>query len=148
MVNKVRVSRELNTRDVELYRIYSYEYELEYYVLLVDLRRRSSIDDFEYLRGIEDEEDFSRSNLIVGAYITSNHVEEELFECVYTIVSDLIENKEDCHKNLELFIDEDIPEELGFGVNVVSFVNKYLEKLKIKTIPDIELSNFNYLSQD
>lgn len=147
MINKVRMNRELNTKNIELYRIYSDEYKFEYYVLIVDMRRKSSIEDFEYLKGIE-EDGFSRSNFITGAYITKKHVEAELFESVYTMVSDLIENKEDCHQDLKLFIDNDIPEELGLGVNIVSFVNKYLVKLGVSKINNISLEKFNYLSQD
>ena len=148
MFNPIRIVRELNTKNVELYRIDSTIYDFEYYVLIVDLRRKSTIKDFPHLIGYEDEEDVERHNLIVGAYITRKHFKEyEKFEPITTIVSDLIEHKESCSQKFEVF-EEEIPDNIGMGYGVVEFTNKYLDKLGIETLKDIEHYKFNFLSQD
>ena len=147
MFNPIRVVRELNTKNIEVYRIDSVKFNFEYYVLIVDLRRKSTKEDFPNLAGL-DEEDIVRDNLIVGAYITNKHFKDyEQFEPITTIVSDLIEHKESCSQKFEVF-EDDIPEDIGMGHGVVEFTNKYLKKLGVNPINDIELYKFNFLSQD
>ncbi len=148
MFNPIRVIRELNTKNVELYRIYSIKFDFEYYVLIVDLRRKSTIKDFPNLIGIEDDEDVVRDNLIVVAYITNKHFSDyEKFEPITAIVSDLIEHKESCSQKFEIF-EEDIPDDIGMGHGAVEFTNKYLKKLGLKPLDYIEQYKFNFLSQD
>lgn len=145
--NPIRVVRELNTKNVELYKIKSEEFDFKYYVLIVDLRRKSTMDDFPSADP-DDEEYIVRDNLILVAYITKKHFKTyEEFEPIATIVSDLIEHKECCMQKYEVFEEDDIPS-VGLGYGVVEFTNKYLKKLGLDTIDDIESYKFNYLSQD
>ena len=145
--NPIRVVRELNTKNVELYKIKSEEFDFKYYVLIVDLRRKSKMEDFPSADP-DDEEYIVRDNLILVAYITKKHFKTyEEFEPIATIVSDLIEHKECCMQKYEVFEEDDIPS-VGFGHGVVEFTNKYLKKLGLDPIDNIESYKFNYLSQD
>lgn len=146
--NPIRVIRDLNTKNVELYKIYSEELNFKYFVLIVDLRRKSTMEDFPYA-DTDDEEYIVRDNLILVAYITKKHFKDyEEFEPISMIVSDLIEHKECCMQKYELFEEDNIPSNIGLGNGVVEFTNKYLKKLGLDPIDDIELDKFNYLSQD
>lgn len=148
MFNPIRIVRVLNTKNIELYNIYSEKLNFDYYALIVDLRRKSTMEDFP-TADPDDKEDIVRDNLILVSFITKKHLKNyEDFEPVMMMVSDLLDPKESCIQKYEVFEDDDIPEDIGMGYGVVEFTNKYLKKLGLETINDIELYKFNFLSQD
>lgn len=152
MFNPIRMNRLLNTRNIELYYIYGdnvhSKLDFEYYVLMIDLRRKSTMEDFPF-SDPDDEEYIVRDNLIILAYITKKHFKSyEQFEPITMVVEDLIDLKESCIQKIEVFEDNDISENMIFGHGVVEFTNKYLKKLGIEPLEDIDLYKFNYLSQD
>lgn len=148
MFNPIRIVRVLNTKNIELYNIYSEKLNFDYYALIVDLRRKSTMEDFP-TADPDDKEDIVRDNLILVSFITKKHFKNyEDFEPIMMMVSDLLEPKESCIQKYEVFEDDDIPEDIGMGYGVVEFTNKYLKKLGLETINDIELYKFNFLSQD
>lgn len=150
--NPIRMTRLLNTKNIELYYIYSdnvhSKLDFNYYVLIVDLRRKSTMEDFP-TADPDDEEYIVRDNLILVTFITKKHFKIfEEFEPIAMIVSDLIEPKESCIQKYEVFEDNNIPDGICMGYGVVEFTNKYLKRLGLDSIDDIELDKFNYLSQD
>lgn len=148
MFNPIRIVRVLNTKNIELYNIYSEKLNFDYYALIVDLRRKSTMEDFP-TADPNDKEDIVRDNLILVSFITKKHLKNyEDFEPVMMMVSDLLDPKESCIQKYEVFEDDDIPEDIGMGYGVVEFTNKYLKKLGLETINDIEPYKFNFLSQD
>ena len=83
------------------------------------------------------------------SFITKKHIKTyEEFEPIMMIISDLIDSKESCIQKYEVFEDDDISEDIEMEYGVVEFTNKYLKKLGIETINDIEPYKFNFLSQD
>lgn len=148
MFNPIRIVRVLNTKNIELYNIYSEKLNFDYYALIVDLRRKSTMEDFP-TADPNDKEDIVRDNIILVSFITKKHLKNyEDFEPVMMMVSDLLDPKESCIQKYEVFEDDDIPEDIGMGYGVVEFTNKYLKKLGLEIINDIEPYKFNFLSQD
>jgi hypothetical protein len=153
MYHKYRLIRELQLKKLEMYRIdYFDRYETICYFLVIDCCRPSTLGDFPLLNGIEEEENFGRSNLIDVIIFSQYELSDETKESIETIITDLLENKPDIHLKID-FKTTHFPEEgtIGFGEDVVPFVNRLLTESEcfshiIKE--EIPTYKFNYLSQE
>jgi hypothetical protein len=64
-VEKIRLIRDLNLNELEVYRLrFGFYGDIITYMIFVDMKRKSDLNDFPYLKGVEDENDFGRSNFV------------------------------------------------------------------------------------
>lgn len=143
--------RLLLTRELEMFELKESLYEdTRFYLLLIDTKRESTINDFSYLN-LSSEEFVSRANFIKAIIIYNNEISNEEREITYEIASGFLENKDDCHWNLS-YINGNFEELRPIGVNpkeLVKQVNDILLSNGLdKQIGNIETEKFNYLCQD
>ncbi|WP_304415397.1 hypothetical protein [Brevibacillus aydinogluensis] len=118
-------------------------------MLIVDYRRPSTLEDFPFLKGIEDENTFGRANFIKVIFISEQELDGQLKEELKIIASGFLENKPDCHWLMEYEIASIDPRHVGLGENIVSSIKPILSKHNFSLdYNDIPLQHFNYLSQD
>lgn len=138
-----RMTRELKLRDLELYKITEgYVGKKICHMLFLDYRRPSTLKDFPFLIGIEEEQDFGRANFIKVVVISESELEKEAKEEINIIASGFLENKLDCHWVMEF--------ELGnIGRNIIPTIMPIFEKHNFSfSQKDIPAEKFNFLSQE
>lgn len=140
--------RLLLTKEIELYEIKRTLYgDVLFYLLLVDMKRASCLEDFPYL----DEEDFeSRDNYIKALIVYDQEMSEAEKELTYEIVSGFLEDKEDCDWNVD-YVKYDFRELKLIGVNtqeLIPKINRVMSSVKIgKQISIKDKDSFKYLMQ-
>lgn len=150
MKDILRITRELKLKDVEFFMITKgYAGEKVCHMLFLDYRRPSTLRDFPFLIGIEDEQDFGRSNFIKVLVVSEAELENEVKEELNIIASGFLENKMDCHWLMEYEIANIDPRMVGMGENILPAIIPLLTKHDFPFgIEDIPQGRFNYLSQD
>lgn len=144
------IYRELNTKNIEIFRLNSsiYEETIAYFAI-VDFRRPSTIKDYPYLIGIEDADDFGSENFIKTLVISNNKINSSKEEEILSIIEGLMGSKDSCdwNSNFELTSLDlntvDIEKIFKEIKNI--FLNKFNHKLDIDSIENL---NFNYLLQE
>ncbi len=148
----LRLRSELKTRDVEIYLIKDDFYgEQVCYMAIFDFRRPSTLEDFPYLKDIEDGEDFSRENYIKVVFVSDKELEVEMKNELIGIAGGFLENKENCHWNGDFeVVKETTISELSTSKKdtLVYFENLILRHGLKVNLADIPMEKFNNLSQD
>lgn len=116
---------------------------------LVDFNRPSNLDDFPYIKELEDPNDFGRKNFIKALFISNEPIKDDIRNYLNEFADSLIGNKDDCDWNIEFIT---LVTDLGNlkPMNVLTIYSEVLCKsydLDLK-IPTITSKNFNHLSQD
>lgn len=118
------------------------------YFAIVDFRRPSSLKDYPYLIGIEDENEFGSENFIKALVISNDKIDSYNKECILNIIEGMIGSKESCDWNLnfELTSLELSSSSLDEIYNEIKniLISKFNHKLDIDSIGSL---NLNYLLQ-
>jgi hypothetical protein len=83
------MKRRIRMSDIEAWEI---ELSVPCYLLLLDMRRPSTLEDYPYLKGIEDPDEFGRDNYIKVFVIASAKLPDEDGQKVEILVDDLIDH--------------------------------------------------------
>ena len=144
----IRIIREIKLKDVELFSLRAgYHGKTISYMLLVDFNRRSRLNDYPYLKGLEDENNFGRSNFIKAIFFSNEILTGGIQHEIVAFAEGFLENKNDCDWNADF---EVISNEFYGRDEIIEYIDKYMKNkydvhLGLKNIPD---SKFKYLSQD
>lgn len=148
----IRIIRELKLKDIELFKLREGFYgEVLCYMLIVDYRRVSTLNDFPYLKEIEDEGEFGRSNYIKVTFVSKKQLNKKLQNEVISIAGGFLENKDDCHWNCFFIIAEksEFDKLMETKNDMLAYFEKLLATEEIRVdLKNILLDKFNYLSQD
>ncbi len=144
----IRIIREIKLKDVELFSLREgYHGKVISYMLLVDFNRPSTLNDYPYLKGLEDENNFGRSNFIKAIFFSNEALTGKMQHEIIAFAEGFLENKHDCDWNADF---EVISNEHYDRDEIIEYIDKYMANkydihLGLKNIPD---SKFKYLSQD
>lgn len=99
----MKLYRELNSTNVEIYRIEGASERTLCFFMILDTQRKSSLKDFPYLIGIEEEKDFSRENLIKACILSDHELSQDIAEEIGYIITRLTEypGQLSCHISIE-----------------------------------------------
>lgn len=146
--------RLLKLKDVEIFKLKK-EWDsnvISGFMLFLDFRRPSNLNDFPYLKEIEKEDDFGRSNYIKVTFFISKSIDrKDHYEELDILASSFLECMDDCHWNMDkIIVDDNFLESLTEDrEKMLVFFENYIKEqhidLNLKHITD---KNFNYLSQD
>lgn len=146
--------RLLKLKDVEIFKLKK-EWDsnvISGFMLFLDCRRSSNLNDFPYLKGIEKEDDFGRSNYIKVTFFISKSIDrKDYYEKLDILASSFLERMNDCHWNMDkIIVDDNFLESLTEDrEKMFDFFENYIKEqhidINLKHITD---KNFNYLSQD
>ena len=147
-MESISVIREIKLKDLELFILREgYHGKIISYMLLIDFNRRSTLDDYPFLKGIEDESDFGKSNFIKAIFFSDSKLTVKIQHEIVGIAEGFLENKQDCdwNANFEVFPNENYNRD-----EVIEYIDTYIKhkydlKISLKNIP---YSKFNHLSQD
>ncbi|CAM2743659.1 hypothetical protein HAHI6034_03140 [Hathewaya histolytica] len=148
----IRLIRQLRLNNLELFQLREDFYGRTIsYMLIMDFRRASTLDDFPELEEIEDEEGFGRRNFIKVLFLHDAHIEVNFKDELVSIAGGFLENKDDCHWNCSFEEMESkkflkMTESRGYMIECISSILLncgYNNKLN-----NIKDEKFNYLSQD
>lgn len=90
MERNFRLIRELNTTDVEIYKLQEYQSDVTLcYFMLVDTHRATTLEDFPYLKGVVTEEEIKKDNFLKAYIISSKELEDSLYEQLDGIIEEL-----------------------------------------------------------
>lgn len=152
-MEQLRISRDLKLRDIEVFKITEGHLKLPIsYMLLIDLKRSSTLEYFEYLEDIEDEDDFGRNNSIKVIYVSNKEFQKNSKEELLNIAEGFLDNKDDGWDARFKKIDDNLFEYISSSLkNELEYIQTVLEEFNIDI--DINLLNisenkFNLLSQD
>jgi len=138
-MKQIRLIRELRIKNLEAFKLREDFYgDIICFMLLADFNRPSHLDDFPKLKGIEDENDFGRSNYIKVVIIHSKAFDTSLQEEIVSIAGGFLENKDDCHWNTE-FEKVDEQEFINISEDRTEML-KYFELVLKKYSYNIELN--------
>lgn len=151
-MEQLRISRDLKLKDIEVFRIIEGHFGLPIsYMLFIDFKRPSILEDFEYLADVEDKESFGRANYIKVIYISNKELQQNIIEELLYIAEGFLDNKDDCHWNASFKVIEDnLFEDISYSLKPeLKYIQTILKEYNI----DIDLLNisenkFNLLSQD
>ena len=144
----IRIIREIKLKDVELFSLKDgYHGKTISFMLLIDFNRRSTLDDYPYLKGLEDENSFGRSNFIKAIFFTDEKLTVKMQHEIVAVAEGFLENKHDCDWNadFEVVLVE------NYNLNeMIKYIDKYIKdkydlNIGLKNISD---SKYKYLSQD
>ena len=144
----IRLFRDLKLRNVEMFRLNEGHFgEFICYMLIVDFNRPSTLDDYPYLKEVENGSEFCRGNFIKVLVVSSNPINKERKNEIIGIASGLLDNKYDCDWNLDFKIvdEKDLKEENVRKSLEVLVKEQYGQDIHIS---DISVDKFKYLSQD
>ena len=151
-MEQLRISRDLKLKDIEIFRIIEGHFGLPIsYMLLIDFKRPSTLEDFEYLADVEDKASFGRANYIKVVYISNKEFQQNIIEELLYIAEGFLDNKDDCHWNSSFkVIDTNLFEDISYSLKTEL---KYIQTILKEFNVDIDLFNisenkFNLLSQD
>ena len=90
MERNFRLIRELNTNDVEIYKLQEYQSDNTLcYFMLLDKHRKTTLEDFPYLKGVVSEEEITRDNFIKSFVVSTKEPDDELYEQIDGIIEEL-----------------------------------------------------------
>lgn len=144
----IRIIREIKLKDLELFVLKEgYHGNIISYMLLIDFNRRSTINDYPFLKGIEDENNFGRSNFIKAIFFSNSPLTVKIQHEIAGIAEGFLENKQDCDWNANF---EVVPNDSFDRDKVIEYIDNYIKsKFDIEiSLKDIPKARFNYLSQD
>ncbi|MGQ7279819.1 hypothetical protein ACT91Q_17780 [Brevibacillus thermoruber] len=149
-MGQLRIVRELRLKNLEFFLITDgYAGPKICHMLFLDYRRPSTLEDFPFLIGIEDEDTFGRANFMKVIIISDADLDEHLKEELEIIASGFLENKPECHWVMEYEIASIDPKHVGLGENILPSIKPILSKHNFfLEYDDIPQQYFNYLSQD
>lgn len=147
-MESIRIIREIKLKDVELFSLREgYHGNIISYMLLIDFNRRSTLNDYPYLIGLEDENDFGRSNFIKAIFFSNDKLTVKMQHEIVGIAEGFLENKHDCDWNADF----EVVSKENYNLNqIIEYIDSYIEnkydlKIGLKNIPD---SKYKHLSQD
>lgn len=144
----ISIFREIKLKDLELFILREgYHGKIVSYMLLIDFNRASTLDDYPYLKGIEDENGFGRSNFIKVIFFSNNLLTVKVQHEIAGIAEGFLGNKHDCDWNADF---EVVSNENYDRDKIIEYIdtymkNKYDLNINLKNIP---YSKFKHLSQD
>lgn len=147
-MQSIKIIRMVRLKNLELFMLRDGYYgKIISYMLFIDLNRPGTLEDFPYLKGIEDEKEFSRSNFIKTIFFSKESLFDEMKEELVSIAGGFLENKDDCHWNADFEI---LSDDNYNTVEIVKLIETFLTKkynlfIKLSEIPTYK---FNSLSQD
>lgn len=151
-MKSIRLIRQLRLKNLEAFELREGFYGRTIsYMLIVDFRRASTLEDFPELKGIEDEEDFGRSNFIKVLFLHDSHLENDLKDELVSIAGGFLENKDDCHWNcsFEKIESKKILKMTESREYMIECFNKILINYCYRDgLNNIKEEKFKYLSQD
>ena len=148
------LERVLKLQDFEIFKVYNddqYFSNTIAFMLLLDLKRKSTLNDFPYLEGIEEIETFGRDNFIKVIFLHDKGIDETLKVKLVTIAGGFLENKTNCDWNADFTgISKECIEEMELDKKYMfTECEKYLKKYTYnKDLNNINDEKYNYLSQD
>ncbi len=90
MQRNFRLIRELNSTNVEIYKLMEYQNDNTLcYFMLLDTNRKAGLDDFPHLKGIITEEDVTGDNFIKAIVVAPKELDETLNEQLCGIIEEL-----------------------------------------------------------
>jgi hypothetical protein len=144
----ISIFREIKLKDLELFILREgYHGKIVSYMLLIDFNRASTLDDYPYLKGIEDENGFGRSNFIKVIFFSNNPLTVKVQHDIAGIAEGFLGKKHDCDWNADF---EVVSNENYDRDKIIEYIdtymkNKYDLNINLKNIP---YSKFKHLSQD
>ncbi len=149
----IRLERYLRLNNAEGFRVRrGFFGETLCYMLLADFRRPSTLADFPCLIGIEDENEFGRSNYIRVIILHDAPLEKDLQSEIISIAGCFfLENKDDCHWNATFEkIDSETFAAMAQSLSaMMECFERVLQHHGLDVrLTDISEDKFNYLSQD
>ncbi|MBC9785941.1 hypothetical protein H1S01_15760 [Heliobacterium chlorum] len=151
VVRQITMTRLLRLRDVEIFLLRDgYCGDLISFMVLVDYRRPSSLEDYPYLKGIEEELNFSRANYIKVIFISDKLLSNDSQDEIITLAGGLLENKDNCHWNCDFRVlsPTEIEQILESRKYFLRFFERLLESNGLGIKLNIEDDRFIFLSQD
>ncbi|MGD8192591.1 hypothetical protein ACQCN2_21690 [Brevibacillus ginsengisoli] len=145
------MKRLLRTKNLEFFNVQkSYIGDKICSILLVDIRRPSSINDFPHLLDQyepgEDDHIFNRKNVIKVIVFSPSELDSEVWENIGLMIDCLIDVKESCAADVKF---EKVDMSLASAFPDITLLAPYIEKYgEGIELPKIPKENFNYLSQD
>ncbi|MCL2082892.1 MAG: hypothetical protein FWH04_06630 [Oscillospiraceae bacterium] len=153
MVNDMKIIRELNSSDVEIFRIVSDDWsQTKCYFMILDLHRKSTAEDFPHLKDIDDKSVLCRENFIKGIIVTEKELSQEIAEETENIITRLTEYsaQPSCSIRIEFKqISVSEFEKIGkYRKNLLNFFDTIIaeENLNV-TISNVKDEDFNFLTQ-
>lgn len=147
-MSNLRIERILKMKNLEAFFLKKrYIGEVLCCMILLDYRRPSTLDDFPYLKNVEDPQEFGRSNFIKALILSEAELDTNMKEEIMIIASGFLENKPDCHWMME-FEQHDI-HPLQVEYDILPMIKPILQRHRFSMdIEKIEIERFNFLSQD
>jgi hypothetical protein len=146
------IQREVKLRDVEVFLLReAFVGKAVCYMVLVDMRRASSLADYPYLIGIEGEEEFGRRNYIKVIFISKYQFLDDEIEEVVQIAGGFLENKEQTDWNCCFEVIDPSKFQLTFVTreDQMRVLDEVLAKYGIQVgLSRISKGAFRYLAQD
>jgi hypothetical protein len=151
-MKSIRLIRQLRLKDLEAFELREGFYgKIISYMLIVDFRRASTLEDFPELKLIEDKEYFERSNFIKVLFLHDSHLENDFKDELVSIAGGFLENKDNCHWNcsFEKIESKKLLKMTESREYMIECFNKILINYCYRDeLNNIKEEKFNYLSQD
>lgn len=148
-MDKLYIYRILNMKNLEIFQVKDSRFgDFIGYLGFVDYNKPATLDDFPYLKGIEDENEFGSENFIKALFISNVSANGTLQEDLQEITDCFIGNKEDCYWNID-FLEQVTPLENLEPTSVAQLVCTIIkERYHVDLdIPSISPQSFNHLTQ-
>ena len=90
MKRNYRLIRELNSQDIEIYKLQEYKtFNTLCYFMVYDTHRKPTIEDYSYLKGIIADEEIDYDNYLKAYTISCKNIDDELSEQICGIIEEL-----------------------------------------------------------
>ena len=154
MKRNFRLIRELNTPNVEIYKIQDYDNSDNTlcYFMLLDMHRKAVLDDFPYLKNITSEEEIASENFIKAFIVSTKEPDDVLYEQIDGIIEELtfhlIAPSLEWNNELIILSIKDFKKLQSDRNYMLKFFDRILEKERISyTISAVKAEDYNFLSQ-
>lgn len=143
------LTRYFKTRNLEIFRLSKEMFGDKVGILtIVDFRRKSTIEDFPYLKGIENEDTFGEENFIKAILLMDYELDKDTKEDVIGVAEGFLGEKENCSWNID-FIKVDFSIDHSSLEDIIKNIENILKE-KYNNYIEIKLDkeNLKFLSQD
>lgn len=127
------------------------------YLVLEDFKRKASLDDFEYLKCVYEDEEFewdNDGNLIVVSVYTYENINENQKESLLELASTLVEFKPFVTHRVDFYVSEELAslklksyEDDDYSTDILQWLLSTHVKNKVK-IKNLSKNDYNYLFQE
>lgn len=154
MKRNFRLIRELNTKDIEIYKLQEYKSDATLcYFMLLDKHRGTTLEDFPYLKGVVSEEEIKRDNFIKAFIISNKEPNDEIYEQINGIVEELtfhlIAPSLEYNSLLKIISSEEFERLNTDRKYMMNFFDNILkEEGSLYRISNIKEEDYNYLTQE